>query len=205
MLIRNTDIEAVYPWPDGTFIQGGASGVVLRRSGGAYTTAFVEVSGAGTFIRGEGATVAEAEQACWAKFQRVVGCDGNGPHGPFEARGYENGAGFCTRCGSWFPGVLPKSPDVQAEDDACAAVIARYGQEVPGSRWWGDLVSDEVARIVAARDGLPSPNLPSRVSDEEYATWVSERHSAPEGAFVSALEALLGATDADEDDDTARA
>jgi hypothetical protein len=81
MKIKHTDAETAFPWPEDTFIQGG----------GLYHTPFVEVSPAGnTFIRGEGETLVD-----W------INCDGSGPHGPWEARGYENGAGFCTRCGVW--------------------------------------------------------------------------------------------------------
>lgn len=40
---------------------------------------------------------AEADDACWAKLQAYLGC---GEH-EWEARGYRNGGGFCTRCGQF--------------------------------------------------------------------------------------------------------
>lgn len=46
--------------------------------GESRRTAFVEFfPAAGGFLRGEGATVAEAEQACWASYQRLLCCPAN--------------------------------------------------------------------------------------------------------------------------------
>ncbi|KQO98779.1 hypothetical protein ASF30_12005 [Leifsonia sp. Leaf264] len=76
-------------------VQGGGHGIVFRRDGGsAYNTAFVEAFPEGTFIRGEGATIEEAEDAAWAKYQQYVSC----PTHEWEPRGYVNGAGFCKHC-----------------------------------------------------------------------------------------------------------
>lgn len=94
------------PWPDTvTLLQGGSSGLVLRASskGGCYGTAFVEVfSPEGGFVRGEGSTVTLAEQAAWAKYHARATCAGH----VFEARGYRNGAGFCTLCGKFESNVF---------------------------------------------------------------------------------------------------
>jgi hypothetical protein len=110
--IIRTDHDARHPWPEDTFLQGGSCGVVLAESGN-YRTAFVEAfpKAPATFIRGEGATVPEAEDAAWARWQAIAACPAHPGHGPFEPRGYTNGAGYCTRCGSWFPRVLPPQPD----------------------------------------------------------------------------------------------
>jgi hypothetical protein len=96
--IKNTDVDATCPWPDTIqLIQGGSSGLVIRAlsKGGNYGTAFVEVfSPEGGFIRGEGPTVADAEQAAWVKYSTRAACPGH----EYEARGYKNGAGFCKTC-----------------------------------------------------------------------------------------------------------
>ncbi|MFS0887012.1 hypothetical protein [Aeromicrobium sp. 179-A 4D2 NHS] len=102
MLIANTTVEAVCDWPDGTFVQGGANGIVfVRGTADSYETAFVEVhNDVIGFLRGEGDTVTEAEHAAWAKAQTVLSCESmvkNGDH-EWEARGYRNGAGFCKAC-----------------------------------------------------------------------------------------------------------
>ncbi|WP_114906722.1 hypothetical protein [Ornithinimicrobium murale] len=88
-------------WPNGAYVQGGTSGVVFKRSWGSYRTAFVEAmlpdsdSGErGPFIRGEGETVAVAEDAAWAKWQEVDACPGH----EWEQRGYRNGGGICKHC-----------------------------------------------------------------------------------------------------------
>lgn len=95
-MYRKPDVEAQHPWPEGTFLQGGDKGVVLsNKPEGNYTTAFVETHSEVTgFIRGEGKTVAEAEDDCWAKAQQTVQCPGH----VYEARGYKNGGGVCIHC-----------------------------------------------------------------------------------------------------------
>ena len=98
-LIANTSAPMRHPWPEGLHVQGGGAGTVLREDGGPYRTAFVEAFPPGTFLRGEGATVADAEDVCWARYQQLGAC----PHDQgFDRRHYVNGAGFCRRCGMWF-------------------------------------------------------------------------------------------------------
>ncbi len=84
-------------WPEDCYVQWGSDGVVLSRSKGSYRTAFFEAfpSEPATFIRGEGATVAEAEAKAFAAFEHYRACAGH----EFERRGYTNGAGFCKHCG----------------------------------------------------------------------------------------------------------
>lgn len=111
-MILRTDHAAQHPWPEDMFLQGGTRGIVFA-SDGNYRTAFVEAfpRDPDTFLRGEGTTVAEAEADCWAKYQTLTACPAHPNHGPFEAREYTNGAGFCTRCGTWFSKVLPEQPE----------------------------------------------------------------------------------------------
>lgn len=114
-LIRNTTTEAQHDWPEDVMVQGGKGGLVFRAAeqGGSYTTAFVEAFPGGTFLRGEGKTVADAETACWKQYLVYAGCQ---PHGPYERRSYRNGAGFCIKCGTWMSNVfepLPEDPDRQ--------------------------------------------------------------------------------------------
>lgn len=93
-------------------IQGGERGLVLKKEGEAYTTAFVEVflsrennyttdfnpelvtTLASTFLRGEGSTIGEAETNAWEKIQKRAACS---PH-HYTPKGYKNGAGFCVHC-----------------------------------------------------------------------------------------------------------
>jgi len=161
VLIKNTQVEAQRPWPDGMYVQGGGRGLVVVRAGGHYRTAFVEAcpSSGGTFLRGEGPSVEEAEDACWAKYQTVLNCaDGLGVHGPFDAGRYESGAGFCTRCGAWFSGMLEPSARHQARELAAQTVAATWGEDIIVSRWWCGLVADETARLLAvAADGTEPP------------------------------------------------
>lgn len=90
-------VESIYPWRDYKLIQGGRSGVVLGGKNGSYRTAFVEVFIDNTFIRGEGATVEEAEESAWLKFKARVDCGGH----IWEPRKYKNGAGFCKLCNTF--------------------------------------------------------------------------------------------------------
>lgn len=110
-----------HPWPDDCFVQSGDCGVVFSRgslddidtdpigvleraknvlSGDAatgYATAFFEAfpRSPSTFIRGEGASVFQAEDAAWTKWVRYRSC----AHATFKKRGYTNGGGFCVDCG----------------------------------------------------------------------------------------------------------
>lgn len=83
-------------------VQGGEVGVVLVRGGPHYTTAFVECFPAGSFLRGEGASVSEADDACWDKLQAYLNCPGH----DWEPRQYANGSGVCRVCGQYGSEVL---------------------------------------------------------------------------------------------------
>lgn len=86
------------PWPIDATINGGGSGLVFRRDGSTYGTAFIEatLNEPATFLRGEGDSIEEAEEAAWAKYLRYTA---NDHEHEFETRGYTNGAGFCKHCG----------------------------------------------------------------------------------------------------------
>lgn len=94
--------ECQKPWPDDCGVQAGDEGLVLDRSAenGHYTTAFFEAfptcNGISTFIRGEGATVAEAEAQAFVKYEKYNACT---HEVGFDRRSYTNGAGFCKGCG----------------------------------------------------------------------------------------------------------
>lgn len=94
--ISNTEETSKYPWPENCYVQGGSKGVVLRKED-SYTTAFVEAfpKSPDCFIRGEGATIEEADDKCWEKYQEIVNC----PRHEFERRDRKDGYGFCKRCG----------------------------------------------------------------------------------------------------------
>lgn len=97
-------VPAQHPWPEDIgCLQGGSDGVVFARGEGSYRTAFVEVSDPRFgFIRGEGATIALAEDVAWAKAQRAMRCPGH----EWETRGYDNGCGFCKHCDRFGSGVF---------------------------------------------------------------------------------------------------
>lgn len=101
-------MDAVHPWPEGTFVQAGDKGIVISRSSKpSYVTAFVEaflpeeIDGGG-FFRGEALTIAEAESQAWKMYQRSANCVGH----EWEKRGYTNGGGFCIHCGRFGSNVF---------------------------------------------------------------------------------------------------
>ncbi len=110
-----------HDWPEDCFCQAGSRGIVLPAGGfekaitepaegvavvtqaltgqaqaPAYTTAFFEAfpTEPKTFLRGEGATLEEAESKCWAKYQRIIACTGH----EFDRRGRMDGYAFCRHC-----------------------------------------------------------------------------------------------------------
>lgn len=89
---RGDPYPCTKPWPADCSIQCGASGVVLS-SKGSYRTAFFEAFPLETFIRGQGATVQEAEEAAWEKYQAQLNC----PEHSFSRKG-ESEHGVCTLC-----------------------------------------------------------------------------------------------------------
>lgn len=97
-------VEAVHPWPESTFLQGGFKGLVVSREPNtpSYTTVFVEAFVDNTFIRGEGTSLEEAETSAWNKFLQYRACPGH----EWESRGYQNGAGFCKHCNKFASGVF---------------------------------------------------------------------------------------------------
>lgn len=103
--ITHTAFFAMHDWPQDCFLQGGHDGLVMDRSHpqGSYIAAyFFEAfpSDPATFIRGEGQTMEVAEDRAWGEWQQRLSCPAyaaTGEHS-FEARGYQNGAGFCSAC-----------------------------------------------------------------------------------------------------------
>ncbi|MBG0738738.1 hypothetical protein IV500_04805 [Paeniglutamicibacter antarcticus] len=77
-------------------VQGGEGGTVFVQAGGSYITAYIECFPENSFLRGEGATLAEADAACWAKLQSFTSCEHQ-----WEVRGYRNGGGICKHCGQF--------------------------------------------------------------------------------------------------------
>jgi hypothetical protein len=99
-------VEAQHPWPAETVVSAGRGVVFITNAKEgepqSYRTLFMEVypPGAG-FIRGEGATPEECENAAWAKYELAIFCtDGRGVH-CFVPRAYKNGAGFCSFCSTF--------------------------------------------------------------------------------------------------------
>jgi len=116
--------ECKHDWPENCFIQGGDKGIVFNSSAAEafekpvetvlttigvtndilpqktkeyYTTCFFEAfpREPDTFLRGEGATMEEAETKCWEDYQKVVNCKSHEP----ERRNRRDGYGFCKHCG----------------------------------------------------------------------------------------------------------
>lgn len=113
--IQNTEHECTQDWPDDIrLIQGGDRGLVVGK-GGNYRTAFVEVFPEGTFIRGEGPTVHDAEMDAWRKYQLWLNCVRPEGHGDYDRRNYKNGGCFCGHCGTWMGCILDEIPEDPAE------------------------------------------------------------------------------------------
>jgi hypothetical protein len=112
-------------WPADCFVQWGAHGLVLGIARGVapYTTAFFEAFpvAPSTFIRGEGATIAEAEAQAFAKWERIKAC----PEHLFERRGYKNGYGICSRCDFGAMVFAPLPEDPHAADCACVGCASQ--------------------------------------------------------------------------------
>jgi hypothetical protein len=135
----NTSHILTYPWPEDCFVQGGGDGVVFTRSEQpdgtfGYRTAFVEAMPRDpqTFLRGEGATIVEAEHNAWQKWQRYLTCPTGGAH-TYEPRNYTNGAGICSACGLFSSKVFTGSE--LGQFCVICSVGTTYSQEkLPGGQ-----------------------------------------------------------------------
>ena len=84
---------ARHPWPEETAVSAGGGVVLSDEPGKSYSTLFMEVCPPeASFIRGEGATPAECEDAAWTKYQRALHCIEPHTAHEFEPRNYKNGA-----------------------------------------------------------------------------------------------------------------
>lgn len=59
-------------------------------------TAYVKCTLPGVFILGRGITIEYADDEAWAQLQAYRACPGH----EWQARGYREGTGFCTHCGT---------------------------------------------------------------------------------------------------------
>src|SRR3546814_13802538 len=85
-------------WPEACGVQWGDSGVVIQIDG-CYRTAFFEAfpgDYAGGFIRGEGATIEDAEQVAFKQWSLDKNCE----HA-WSRKSYTNGGGICRKCTSF--------------------------------------------------------------------------------------------------------
>lgn len=76
---KDSEYTPHHEWPGDTVVQWGGNGIVLGKN--TYSTAFFEafpdknLASSGGFIRGEGKTIADAEDDAYAKFQKEISCD----------------------------------------------------------------------------------------------------------------------------------
>lgn len=144
---------AVHPWPEDCFIQGGENGLVVEKGtmesaigdaakgaelvAGAlgaplavkhYRTAFFEAfpSEPKTFLRGEGVTIEEAEERCWAQFLRIKACAGH----DFERKSYKDGCGICRHCGLFSSSAF--------DTTLTPCVVCETDKVIPGKHYTSD-------------------------------------------------------------------
>lgn len=103
LLGRNPEYHPQCAWPENCMVQWG-HGIVPA-------VPFFEAFPKGTFIRGEGETIAAAERSAFEQYQRDIAC--NHVWGRQRPGGvtYLNGAAFCRKCGGFrskmFPEIRP--------------------------------------------------------------------------------------------------
>ena len=94
---KDKEYQPRHDWPGDTLVQWGGNGVVLGKN--SYTTAFFEafpdksVTVAGGFIRGEGKTIAEAEDDAFAQFTKEASCQHL-----WGREHYRNSGQLCRHC-----------------------------------------------------------------------------------------------------------
>lgn len=115
------DEASRYDWGN-CRLQAGHNGLVVGRDKDdhyytAFFEAFPDIHGFGTFLRGEGPSIVEAEKACWLTYQRQLSCFKHEwtrtVNGTFRTDGYAK----CTLCGLVTSDALPPT--------TCCAVCNR--------------------------------------------------------------------------------
>jgi len=86
-------------WPEDCTVQWG-HGIVPA-------TPFFEAFVPGTFIRGEGATIEEAEAKAFAQYEREGTCEHHWGRQRPGGTLYTNGAGWCRKCRAFRSGMFP--------------------------------------------------------------------------------------------------
>lgn len=90
----------VCPWPEDCTVQWG--------NGLSPANPFFEAFIPGTFIRGDGETLEEAERRAFAKYEREQGCNHLWGRQSNNRNGlYLNGAGWCRRCNAFRSEMFP--------------------------------------------------------------------------------------------------
>lgn len=86
-----SDYNSIYEWD--CSVQCGGQGLVIGRD--PYTTAFFEAfpKNPSCFLRGEGATIEDAEKQCMEKYLKVKTCNHE-----MERRDRTDGYGYCKHC-----------------------------------------------------------------------------------------------------------
>lgn len=100
ILGRTPEYQPKCPWPENCMVQWG--------HGLVPAVPFFEAFPVGTFIRGEGETIEDAERSAFAQYQRDVSCRHLwGRHRPGHGT-YLNGAAFCRKCGGFRSRMFPE-------------------------------------------------------------------------------------------------
>lgn len=90
-MLRDTpDYDPRHPWPENCTVQWG--------HGIAPATPFFEAFIPGTMLRGEGATIADAEDQAFQRLQTELACDHQWGRQRPGGQLYTNGGGWCRRC-----------------------------------------------------------------------------------------------------------
>lgn len=105
--IGDKDYPTFYDWRTSEGmeigIQCGEKGIVISRKGDNYLTAFFEafpdIHGYGTFIRGEGKNLKEAEESAWQKYQKRLNCPKHEFSREVNGKHRSDGYGICIHCG----------------------------------------------------------------------------------------------------------
>ncbi len=97
------DYDCLQDWPESTYLQCSDKGIVIGK-GGNYTTAFFEAfpKNPSTFIRGEGATIADAELVAFNKYQKILSCP---KHEYQQKKNSEHGV--CVHCNLSTSNIFP--------------------------------------------------------------------------------------------------
>lgn len=156
------DYKCQFEWAEDCFVQCGGS-----EKYGFFFESFPRTPD--TFIRGDSKiSLEDAEKKCWDKLQKYNSCDlDHTDLNNFDKKNYDNGAGFCKKCGFFGSEIFPPW-----EECFNCKHKTFYSRDKFGMRWcencYDDMPEDKMTESIKRMKKLTKEMEENPISQEEF-------------------------------------